>query len=299
MNLTIHSMERELSIRKDTSLEDVIRIWYASSSSEKTRIGKVTAFKNWVKFLEGESLLNATAMTAAVYREALVMEKSVNTCKTYMSLLQGLYRKLREYDLIDRNPFDGVERPKLTSSAVNSPLMEDDEVKALLSVLNTCNGVRNRAMLGIALFLGSRRGAIHKLNRGDFVVTHEGAFLHLKEKRGKELEMPVPDKLRKWLEKYLSSTYGSEHTPFFISQRGGRLTENGIWRVMKDMCSRAGLSSDFRFHSLRVTAINKFFSITKDLAETRNFAAHNSVRTTESYLSAERRVNRDHLEGMF
>lgn len=70
----------------------------------------------------------------------------------------------------------------------------------------------------------------------------------------------------------------------FVSRNGKPLNRSNIWRDMKALCKKAGVSSEKVFpHNLRHLFARTFYSIEKDVIRLADLLGHSSINTTRIY----------------
>lgn len=72
--------------------------------------------------------------------------------------------------------------------------------------------------------------------------------------------------------------------PIFVSKSGNPLNRSNIWRMMKGLCSQAGIRAEKVFpHNLRHLFAFTFYSVEKDLLRLAEVFGHSSIETTRIY----------------
>ncbi len=93
--------------------------------------------------------------------------------------------------------------------------------------------------------------------------------------------IPVP--LQKLLKEYIKKS-GVRIGSVFVSKNGKQLNRSNIWRDMKALCERAGVSSQKVYpHNLRHLFARTFYSIDKDIVRLADLLGHSSINTTRIY----------------
>ncbi len=93
--------------------------------------------------------------------------------------------------------------------------------------------------------------------------------------------IPVP--LQKLLKDYIRKA-GIKSGVVFTSKSGKPLNRSNIWRDMKALCSKAGVSPNKVFpHNLRHLFARTFYSIEKDIVRLADLLGHSSINTTRIY----------------
>lgn len=101
--------------------------------------------------------------------------------------------------------------------------------------------------------------------------------------KGKLRVIIIPDKLCRVLKKYAGEqriTSGS----VFITKTGRPLDRTSIWKLMKSLCTDAGVDKNKVFpHNLRHLFARTFYSVEKDIVRLADILGHSSVNTTRIY----------------
>src|SRR5260370_7436371 len=137
--------------------------------------------------------------------------------------------------------------------------------KRLACIGNSLIGRRDRAIVAILIYTGSRAGAVAKLRRGSFYNAGDQQMLHFDEKGGKSREIPVRHDLEQMIFEYIDAAgirNSPKDTPLFRTayRRTGQLTKNAlhvvdVCRMVKRRLKDASLPSRLSPHSFRVTTI--------------------------------------------
>lgn len=93
----------------------------------------------------------------------------------------------------------------------------------------------------------------------------------------------IPVFLQNLLAKYIKKT-GIKTGTIFVTKSGKPLNRSNIWRDMKMLCKKAGISSDKVFpHNLRHLFARTFYTIEKDIVRLADILGHSSIDTTRIY----------------
>lgn len=167
--------------------------------------------------------------------------------------------------------------------------LESHELLALLRAAKTRSN-RDWAMILLTYRHGMRASEVCNLKLGDVdMKCHTVTFQRVKGsmKSMQPLErlagQPLLDErtaLRLWLaERHDDSAY------LFTSQKGGKLSENGFWRLFKVVMADAGLKGR-SCHSLKHTRASLMIEGGANLAEVRQMLGHKSLSSTLRYVHA-------------
>ena len=101
--------------------------------------------------------------------------------------------------------------------------------------------------------------------------------------KGKRRTIVLPGKLCKTLLKYCKRM-NIASGPVFLSKRGNPLDRSNIWKAMKRLAARAGVSLNKVFpHNLRHLFARTYYKMYKDLLRLADILGHSSIETTRIY----------------
>ena len=150
--------------------------------------------------------------------------------------------------------------------------------------------LRDRALLELLYATGARISEAVGLDTDDLDLAAP-AMLRLAGKGGKQRVVPVGTCARGALDAYLvrarpvlatASRRVSASPAVFLNARGGRLTRQGAWGVLKDAAGRAGLSG-VSPHTLRHSFATHLLDGGADVRVVQELLGHASVTTTQVY----------------
>lgn len=244
------------------------------------------------------------------YLEHLFLQGNSNTSR-YKKLLaiRNFYRFLTYETFVPVNIVDAIPNPKFRSS-----LLQRFSKKEILQLFAACNpkteiGLRDTIILILGVFCGLRLGEIINLNIGDVEDDDRRLNFNIgnseyRPKCGSFRTVPLWKSpsvfVRTWL-LVRSKVVGGRKTPVLVSiRRGGHLSENrltasGVDRIFKKVAKSAKIKKSCCLHMLRSTHICDLRQIKKyDLLSIAERVGHNSVSTTEKYISSRARISREY-----
>ncbi|MBI3013916.1 MAG: site-specific tyrosine recombinase XerD [Candidatus Tectomicrobia bacterium] len=162
------------------------------------------------------------------------------------------------------------------------------EVEKLLQVPegNTPIGVRDQAMLELLYATGLRVSELLSLTVS--AVNLGLGFLICTGKGGKQRIVPVGAPARRQVLHYLASSRpklirGKDHGVLFVNRRGGKLSRQSFWRILKRYAGRAGLGKKIGPHSLRHSFATHMLEGGADLRVVQQLLGHSAITTTQIY----------------
>ncbi len=207
--------------------------------------------------------------------------------------LRSFYRHLRREGVIDSDPTAAVTAPRrgrrlpqvLSRGEVNR-LLEQPKGTAPAAL-------RDRALLELMYACGLRASEAIGLEVAD--VDLEAQVLRARGKGSKERVVPVgrtaAEAVRHYLERGRAALVGERlETHLFVNFRGGMLTRQGLYKIVRRHAVSAGLGDKMSPHTLRHTFATHLLAGGCDLRSVQEMLGHADVATTQLYthLSSER-----------
>ena len=184
------------------------------------------------------------------------------------------------------DPAEGVSRPKVPRN-LPRPLDVAD-VEAMLGAVSGSDvaGIRNRAILETLYGAGLRISELINLDVDD-VDLDEGSVRVL-GKGSKERIVPLGKFALAAVSAYLTRVRpmlaGSQSgAALFLNQRGGRLTRQGVTKILKAAADRAGVSKRVTPHSFRHSFATHLLEGGADVRVVQELLGHATLTTTQVY----------------
>ena len=129
------------------------------------------------------------------------------TVKQHLAALRMLFDWLVVGHVIDVNPAHAVRGPKHVTKKGRTPVLDREEARALLAVIDTAKltGLRDRALIGVMIYTFARVNAVLNMNVADYFSQGRRGWLRFHEKGGKEHEAPCIPKLEVFLDEYIAA----------------------------------------------------------------------------------------------
>lgn len=184
---------------------------------------------------------------------------------------------------------DGVRTP----SGIPKPLTEAEVTSLLDAVLgNDPLARRDRALLELMYATGARVAEMVGLSVGDVDFDHR--MVRLYGKGSKERLVPFGRAAGRALDDWFSPSGRAALVPaqwkrradaeaVFLNQRGGRLSRQGVWLIIKKYGQRAGITAELSPHVLRHSCATHLLDHGADLRIVQEMLGHASISTTQVY----------------
>lgn len=198
-------------------------------------------------------------------------------------------------------PTPGSRLPKAIPVADVTRLIESPDT-------TTPVGLRDRALLEFLYSTGARISEVINVDLDDVLIERPGddepalpAVARLFGKGSKERVVPVGSYAARAIEDYRvrarpGLTAKGKGTPaLFVNARGGRLTRQGAYLILKKHAERAKLPGEISPHTLRHSYATHLLEGGADIRVVQELLGHASVTTTQVYT----RVTADTLREVF
>ncbi len=212
--------------------------------------------------------------------------KSPATVSRRLAALKSLYRFLVNEGHLERDPTENLESPKKSQKLPR--VLTTGEVDMLLAQPRTAtpSGMRDKAMLELLYATGIRVSELTSLDRGSINLA-EG-YIRCLGKGAKERIVPVSDVAAHFMALYLqgarSKLAGKANCQaLFLNRRGGRMTRQGFWKIVKKYTARANIKKDITPHTLRHSFATHLLENGADLRSVQELLGHADISTTQIY----------------
>jgi integrase/recombinase XerD len=183
--------------------------------------------------------------------------------------------------------------PTLKLLASKQPLrvpktLSEPQVEALLGAPDAATplGLRDRTMLELMYASGLRVSELVTL-KSVHVSMSEGA-LRVTGKGAKERLVPFGEEAHAWLQRYVAEgrsaiLNGQASDALFVTARGGPMTRQMFWKLIKAHALRAGISVSLSPHTLRHAFATHLLNHGADLRAVQMLLGHTDISTTTIY----------------
>ncbi len=158
-------------------------------------------------------------------------------------------------------------------------------------------GLRDRALLEFLYGTGARISEAVGLDIDDLDLDDGVALLH--GKGGKSRLVPIGSKACQALAAYLvrarAGLLTSAQPAVFVNARGGRLSRQSAWTILRTAAERAGVTADVSPHTMRHSFATHLLDGGADVRVVQELLGHASVTTTQVYT----KVTVEHLREVY
>lgn len=162
-------------------------------------------------------------------------------------------------------------------------VLNQSEIELLKNNLST----RDRVLMMTGLFFGLRISEMLRLTVDDV----SGPTLQVKSAKGSEnVTFPIPaqyrDEVAALLGEYAAAGISlNEHTPLFLSQKGGAISREHASRTIKKVCHDLEIKGKVGTHSFRKCFVTRIYeSSGRDIVSTKKCSRHKNLSNLDYYI---------------
>ena len=219
---------------------------------------------------------------------------SPRTVNRALISIRGFYSHLVEMAERADNPAVNLAPARLWRRLPK--VLSEQEVGKLLAAPDVAAplGLRDKAMLELLYATGLRVSELVGLSLSQLRL--EVGFLIAFGKGSRERVVPVGESAERWLGRYLEEVRPAlsvgRHEVVFVNRRGGPLSRQGFWKILKGYGLAVGLPS-LSPHVMRHSFATHLLEHGADLRAVQVMLGHSDISTTQIYTHIHERRLRD------
>lgn len=264
-------------------------LWLEDGLSANTLAAYRRDLEAYASWLAAEAALSIEATRESDLRGYIAARHAgskASSANRRLTVLKRFFRwALREH-LVAADPTlkllparQPLRSPKLLSEAQVDALLQAPDVHTPL-------GLRDRAMIELMYASGLRVSELVGL-KSVFVSLGEGV-LRVTGKGAKERLVPFGAEAHAWLQRYLAGSrgdilQGQQSDALFVTARGGPMTRQMFWTLLKKHALNAGIRSPLSPHTLRHAFATHLLNHGADLRAVQLLLGHADISTTTIY----------------
>ena len=255
--------------------------------------------KKLINFLKKNKIeKNPNELTSKITKEFIYNISKKVKPPTQARIISGI-RRFFDYlileNLIEKNPMDNIESPKLGTNLPNTlTIKEIDKIISTIK-LGSKTGLRNVAIIELLYSCGLRVSELINLKISDLFFKE--SLIKVTGKGNKERFVPISKQSQIYINNYLQDVRsyqkikkGFEDT-LFLNERGTILSRVMIFLILKKLKNASNIKKKIGPHTLRHSFATHLIENGADLITIQKMMGHESITTTERYLH----VNKKHL----
>lgn len=208
-----------------------------------------------------------------------------------LSAIRGWFRYLMREKMIEESPAIGL--PSIARGVRLPKTLSQHDVTALLDLaaVPSLEDLRDRAMVELLYATGLRVSELVTVEVSQ--VNLDVGYLRVTGKGSKQRLVPMGEEARQLLRQYVDEARpkllkqrASRYV--FVSRRGGPLTRQGFWKLLRRRAQRAGITQVISPHMLRHSFATHLLEGGADLRSVQVMLGHANIVTTQIYTHVER-----------
>jgi integrase/recombinase XerD len=246
----------------------------------------LAAFAAWLHAAQGKQLLAAEPVDLNAYFAARHAETRATSANRRLSALRRFYQLALRQNRIAVDPC--LRLPTARQASRVPKILTEAQVESLLGApdVNTPLGLRDRTMLELMYASGLRVSELVLLKSVE-VGMNEGV-LRVTGKGNKTRLVPFGEHARSWIERYLREARaaildGQVADALFVTARGGPMTRQMFWTLVKKHALRASINAPLSPHTLRHAFATHLLNHGADLRVVQLLLGHADISTTQIY----------------
>jgi integrase/recombinase XerD len=260
----------------------------------------MSLFAGWLHAERGKLLHAAQADDINAYFAAKHASTKATSANRRLAVLKRFYQLALRQNRIDADPclkMKSAKQPPRTPKTLS-----EAQVEALLAApdVNVPLGLRDRTMLELMYASGLRVSELVLLKSIELGM-NEGV-LRITGKGSKTRLVPFGEEARAWIERYLKEgrpaiLHGQADDALFVTARGGAMTRQMFWTLIKKYALKAAINAPLSPHTLRHAFATHLLNHGADLRVVQLLLGHADISTTQIYTHvAHERLKKLHAE---
>ena len=280
------------------ALEDYIHFLKVERQlAENTITSYSRDLNDYIEFIGGanlETIDAVTRQTILTYLQLMNEQgKSARTVSRHISSIRSFHQFLLREKVTTNDPTVHLELPKIEQKLPRVLSMEEVDKLIAAPDQSKPQGTRDNALLEILYGTGMRVSELIDLDLDDIHLSM--GFVRVFGKGGKERIVPLGNKAIESCTRYVNEARPKfvekkqgTHDALFVNMRGGRLTRQGCWKLLKGHAMSAKLQKKLTPHILRHSFATHLIENGADLRAVQEMLGHADISTTQIYTHVSR-----------
>ena len=278
---------RETSLR---AIDDFVgALWIEDGLAANTLAAyrrDLTLYGEWLAKEQGRAIDETTESDLLAYRVSRHAGSKATTSNRRLTVFKRYFRWALRERVVHADP-------TLKLGSAKQPLrvpktLSEAQVEALLAApdVDTPLGLRDRTMLELMYASGLRVSELVTLKSVHLSLS-DGA-LRVTGKGTKERLVPFGEEAHEWVRRYLAEARaeilgGRVSDALFVTRRGGPMTRQMFWKLVKAHAVRGGVHVPLSPHTLRHAFATHLLNHGADLRAVQMLLGHADISTTTIY----------------
>ncbi|HEV7576229.1 MAG TPA: site-specific tyrosine recombinase XerD [Caldimonas sp.] len=246
----------------------------------------LTLLADWLGHEHARALAAASETDLRQYALARHAGSAPTSTNRRLTVFKRFFRWAVRERMVDADPtlkLDSARQPLRVPKTLS-----EAQVEALLAAPDVATplGLRDRAMLELLYASGLRVSELVSLKTVH--VSFSDCALRVTGKGAKERLVPFGEEALRWIERYIGAARATilgrrASDALFVTGRGGPMTRQMFWKLIKAHALRAGISAPLSPHTLRHAFATHLLNHGADLRAVQMLLGHADISTTTIY----------------
>jgi integrase/recombinase XerD len=241
---------------------------------------------NWLARTRNCALVQAAGTDLQAYIAARHPQSRATSSNRRLTVFRRYFRWLLRQGFRQDDPTLSIRSARQPPRFPKT--LSEAQVEALLAApsLDSPLGLRDRAMLELLYASGLRVSELVGVRTVELGL-NEGV-VRVVGKGDKQRLVPIGDEARHWIETYLLQARGellggASSDALFVTRRGGPMTRQMFWSLVKRYAIIAGVTAPLSPHALRHAFATHLLNHGADLRVVQMLLGHADISTTQIY----------------
>jgi integrase/recombinase XerD len=282
----------KMSVDLNSKLIDefITTLWLEDGLSKNSQLAyrrDLSALSIWSQ----RALLSLEAVDIQSYLSERFMQGKATSSNRRLTVLKRFYQFAIGRGLSSVDPTLELRSAKQAPRVPKS--LTEQQVEALIEAPDTTTaiGLRDRAMLEMLYATGLRVSELVGL--ASLSVGLNEGVVRVIGKGNKERLVPIGQQARQWLVQYCHEARsqllkGQISDALFVTQRGGPMTRQMFWTLIKKHALKAQIYAPLSPHTLRHAFATHLLNHGADLRVVQMLLGHSDISTTQIYIHVAR-----------
>lgn len=279
-------------------------LWLEKGLSENTQMAYIRDVKKLQKFVSNNESITPYNIDRFLVQDFIYnfakQSTSVKSQARLISSIKSFFKFLQIDEKREDNPAELLESPKI-GLYLPDVLSHEEVVTLIKSIdLSKQEGERNRSIIETLYGCGLRVSELINLKLSDLYLNEN--FIRVTGKGDKQRLVPVSERTINFITIYRDSIRVHQipkpncEDILFLNRRGGKLTREMIFIIIKNIAEKAGIKKKVSPHTFRHSFATILLKNGADLRSIQQMLGHKSITTTEIYTHLDNQQLRDTIE---